>query len=212
MNKRHIKDLIYAVEKTMGGLRQITLRRGNTSFALKTDYSFSAEAETISCWQDYGQYNEDRLHLLWEGEEKPIIIDEVEFWPIVKDIFYFQLSTSAHNFHRVTLNGKMSDGKIFEEEYTIKGDDILPEIIYLMILISKTGDPILTKDMWNAMTRDLSLSYQTVGEHLDKVAQVKKLSEDILPEYPFMASFFQMGLPTIVERLKKSLEPLAILK
>lgn len=212
MNMAKDKRII-GIETTFGALREITvggsiLKCGDNARFEK----FHGEKETLSCWQDYGQYNEDRIHLLQNGEELPIKIGRWEFWPVVKDIHYWQLSTEAHNHHRVTLSGRDGNGKLFEETFVIYGEKLLPGLVYAMILFSATDDIDLGVEYWKALSGRFSLSYSSVGQHLDKVMALKKLIEGILEGHPYMELFFQNGMKKIVERLKDSISKLEILK
>ena len=49
------------IEKTLGKLREIYITNDLVKGREDAISRFSAEKETLSIWQDYGQYNEDRL-------------------------------------------------------------------------------------------------------------------------------------------------------
>ncbi len=146
------------------------------------------------------------------GEESPVKIGQWEFWPIVKDIHYWQLSTTAHNHHRVTLSGRDGNGRLFEETFVIYGEELLPGLVYAMILFSSTNDIELGVEYWEAISGRFSMKYSTVGEHLDKVISLKKLSETIIKEHPYMELFLQNGMTKVVEHLKESISVLEFLK
>ena len=212
MNMDNNKRII-GIETTFGALREIAIGGSILKCGDNSRYEkFHAEKEILSCWQDYGQYNEDRIHLLQNGEEKPIKIGQWEIWPVVKDIHYWQLSTDAHNHHRVTLSGRDSNGKLFEETFVIYGEEFLPGLVYAMILFSAADDVALGVEYWKALSGRFSLNYSSVGEHLDKIMALKKLSEDIVKKHPYMELFLQNGMKKVVERLKESISKLEILK
>lgn len=204
--------IIMGIETTFGALREIAIGGGILKCGDNVhSEKFHAEKETLSCWQDYGQYNEDRIHILQNGEESPIKIGQWEFWPVVKDIHYWQLSTEVHNHHRVTVNGRDGNGKLFEETFVIYGEGLLPGLVYAMILFSATNDITLGVEYWKALSGKFSLNYSSVGEHLDKVMALKKISVNIVKEHPYMELFLQNGMNKVVERLKESISKLKIL-
>jgi len=81
-----------------------------------------------------------------------------------------------------------------------------------MILFSVTNDITLGVEYWKALAGKFSLKYASDGEHLDKVIALKKLSENIVKEHPYMELFLQKGMKEVVERLKESISKLEILK
>ncbi len=212
MNMANDKRII-GIETTFGALREIKVGGSILKCGDNVRFEkFHGEKETLSCWQDYGQYNEDRIHLLQNGDETPIKIGQWEFWPVVKDIHYWQVSTEANNHHRVTLSGRDGNGKLFEETFVIYGEELLPGLVYAMILFSVTNDITLGVEYWKALSGKFSLKYASDGEHLDKVIALKKLSENIVKEHPYMELFLQKGMKEVVERLKESISKLEILK
>ena len=212
MNMANNKRII-GIETTFGALREIKVGGSILKYGDNVRFEkFHGEKETLSCWQDYGQYNEDRIHLLQNGDETPIKIGQWEFWPVVKDIHYWQVSTEANNHHRVTLSGRDGNGKLFEETFVIYGEELLPGLVYAMILFSATNDIALGVEYWKALSGRFSLKYASVGEHLDKVMALRKLSENIVKEHPYTELFFQNGMKKIVERFKGSISTLEILK
>lgn len=89
---------------------------------------------------------------------------------------------------------------------------MLPGLVYAMILFSATNDITLGVEYWKALSGKFSLKYASDGEHLDKVIALKKLSENIVKEHPYMELFLQKGMKEVVERLKESISKLEILK
>lgn len=199
------------VEKTMGDLREINLGREPALTTINPD-KFVAEKETIRVWSDYGQYNEDRIHFIVDGiKPESIKLGTVEFWPVIKDIHYFQLSCENQN-HTFTINGAMHDGEIFEEEFYISGGYLIPSIIYAMCLISELGHSNAA-EYWRACHKyNGHLNYTTQGEFLDKVIKFKESSEKLVEKYPFMQSFLQKCLKTLTIQLEDSLNNIAILR
>lgn len=206
-------DRIIGVELTMGSLRQLTeggniLRCGDGERFKK----FSATIETISCWSDYGQYNEDRIHLLQDGKEIPVKIGQWEFWPLIKDIHYWQKKSEASNFHKVTLNGRDAKMQLFEVTFVIDGEELLPGIIYAMIIFSRVNDIKLGKEYWDSLTGKRGLKYSSHGEHLDKVINLQNVCKQIVEGHPYIELFLQNGLQGTVEHLRESFSQLEILK
>ena len=170
----------------MGSLRQLTeggniLRCGDGERFKK----FSATIETISSWSDYGQYNEDRIHLLQDGKEIPVKIGQWEFWPLIKDIHYWQKKSEASNFHKVTLNGRDAKMQLFEVTFVIDGEELLPGIIYAMIIFSRVNDIKLGKEYWDSLTgkRGLSDGKDFVdNERIERITGAKLYFRDIVDE------------------------------
>lgn len=202
----------FYVEKALGSLREVQVRGINLDNTCISDKQFAAIDTTVSVWSHYGQYNENRLQILQNGTESPIIIKGVEFWPVIKDVFYFQVSTDANNYHELTISGKFENGVIFEDTFCVRGSEALPGIIYIMVLIAETSNVELAKEYWNALTRGVGLKYNSMGEHLDKVINLKKLSDRILGVYPYMTILLQKGLESVVANLKTSLDSLILIK
>lgn len=68
MNMDNNKRII-GIETTFGALREIAIGGSILKCGDNSRYEkFHSEKEILSCWQDYGQYNEDRIHLLQNGE------------------------------------------------------------------------------------------------------------------------------------------------
>ena len=206
------KNNILTVEKTMGGLREINLGT-EPAYCLRSNNAFQSEVETIRIWSHYGQYNENRLHLQLEGSQpESIKVGNVEFWPVVKDVNYFQLSSSIQH-HTFTLNGRLANGQVFEEEFFIDGGEVLPAVVYAICLISEIGSPALAAEYWSACHKNNGhLNYATKGEFLDKVVKFKEHSEKLMKEYPFMQGFLQRCLKKLVDDLKDSLDYISFLK
>lgn len=204
-------DTRLTVEKTMGALREINLGRESALTTINPD-KFVAEKETLRVWSDYGQYNENRIHFIIDGTKpESIKLGNVEFWPVIKDIHYFQLSCDNQN-HTFTINGAMNDGEIFEEEFYISGDNLIPSIIYAMCLISELGHSYAA-EYWRACHKyNGHLNYATQGEFLDKVIKFKELAEKLVEKYPYMQSFLQKCLKTLTIQLKDSLNNLSVLR
>ena len=130
---------------------------------------------------------------------------------MVKDIYYWKKSSNV-NRHHVTLNGRDGNGKLFEETFVISGKEVLPGLVYAMILFSAVNDITLCVEYWNALSGWSSLKYAKVGVHLDKVVALKEISENIVKEHPYMELFLQKGMKKVVECLKNSISTLEILK
>jgi|GEM_PF-7012133 hypothetical protein len=205
-------DRYFYLEQAMGSLRQTQVKGIGITIKSVANKKLGCVVETVSVWSHYGQFNENRIHLLQEGEEKPICIEGVEFWPIIKDENYFQLSTHVNNYHKVTINGRLTNGSLFEETYTIPGDDFLSGIIEIIILIAFIGNAEEAKAFWNAMKRGLGIKYNSPGEHLDKVIHFKEMCEDIIKIHPYMTFSLQQGLRILVQKLKESINLITILK
>ena len=124
----------------------------------------------------------------------------------------YTLLAEANNHHRVTLSGRDGNGKLFEETFVIYGEELLPGLVYAMILFSATNNITLGVEYWKALSGKFSLKYASDGEHLDKVIALKKLSENIVKEHPYMELFLQKGMKEVVERFKESISKLEILK
>ena len=92
-----------------------------------------------------------------------------------KGYTHWQVSTEANNHHRVTLSGRDGNGKLFEETFVIYGEELLPGLVYAMILFSATNNITLGVEYWKALSGKFSLKYASDGEHLDKVIALKSL-------------------------------------
>ncbi len=205
------RNIRLTVEKTMGALREINLGREPGLSTINPD-KFVAEKETLRVWSDYGQYNENRIHFIVDGiKPESIKLENVNFWPVIKDIHYFQLSCENQN-HTFTINGAMDDGEIFEEEFYISGGDLIPSIIYAMCLISELGHSNAAEYWRSCHKYSGHLNYSTQGEFLDKVIKFKELAEELVEKYPYMQSFLQKCLKTLTIQLKESLNDISILR
>lgn len=204
-------DTRLTVEKTMGALREINLGRESALTTINPD-KFVAEKETLRVWSDYGQYNENRIHFIIDGTRpESIKLGNVEFWPVIKDIHYFQRSCDNQN-HTFTINGATNDGEIFEEEFYISGGNLIPSIIYAMCLISELGHSYAA-EYWSACNKyNNHLDYSTPGEFLDKVIKFKESAEKLVEKYPYMQSFLQKCLKTLTIQLNESLNNLSVLR
>lgn len=196
------------IEQSLGCLKEINL--GNVpalapSWADRTN-KFSVTRECIRCWQDYGQYSEDRLNILINGASNNIVINGYTFFPVVKDIFYWQLSSSVAR-HTFTLNYRTPTGELSESTFTIRSAEVLPFIIYAMVLISKMGEDALT--VWQLMNNTTPF---TLGELIDRIKSLQDSAKSIIGEYPFMERFFQDIIKCIADEAKKRLSEVYLLR
>ena len=206
-------NTIIGIETTFGALRQIKVGGSIYNSSDKDRFiKFKGEIEPISHWQYYGQYNENLIHLFQQNEEIPIKIGEWEFCPIVKDVHYWQRTTESNNHHNITLNGRDGNGRIFEKTLVIRGEELLPGIVYAMVLLSYVNDVALGLEYWEALSGRCPWNQLTYGEHLDKVVSLNRLCKTILEEHPYMELFLQNGMRNVVEQLKESILQLEILK
>lgn len=56
------------IEKTLGKLREVCMTNDLLKVREDAILRFSAEKETLRIWQNYGQYNEDRLTITHDGK------------------------------------------------------------------------------------------------------------------------------------------------
>ena len=98
------------IEKTLGKLREIYITNDLVKGREDAISRFSAEKETLSIWQDYGQYNEDRLTIIHDGKTDNIVMDGFVISPVVKDTHFFTLS-SGINSHKFEIIGETPEGQ-----------------------------------------------------------------------------------------------------
>lgn len=196
------------IEKTLGKLREIYITNDLVKGREDVISRFSAEKETLSIWQDYGQYNEDRLTITHDGNTDNIVMDGFVISPVVKDTHFFTLSTGIHS-HEFEIMGETPGGQIFELRLTISGPEILPYIVYAIILLSYIKDVEKTEVFWE-MIRTGSLS-GTIGEKIDLIVEFKGLCGKIINEYPFMKLFLQKGFNEVIESIKSEIDKLTFL-
>ena len=110
------------IEKTLGKLREIYITNDLVKGREDAISRFSAEKETLRIWQDYGQYNEDRLTITHDGKTDNIVMDGFVISPVVKDTHFFTLSTGIHS-HEFEIMGETPEGQIFELRLTISGPE-----------------------------------------------------------------------------------------
>ena len=197
-----------SIEKTLGKLREIYITKDLVKGREDSISRFSAEKETLSIWQDYGQYNEDRLTIIHDGKTDNIVMDGFVISPVVKDTHFFTLSTGIHS-HEFEIMGETPEGQIFELRLTISGPEILPYIVYAIILLSYIKDVEKTEVFWE-MIRTGSLS-GTIGEKIDLIVEFKGLCGKIINEYPFMKLFLQKGFNEVIESIKSEIDKLTFL-
>ena len=128
--------------------------------------------------------------------------------PVVKDTHFFTLSTDIHS-HEFEIMGETPEGQIFELRLTISGPEILPYIVYAIILLSYIKDVEKTEVFWE-MIRTGSLS-GTIGEKIDLIVEFKGLCGKIINEYPFMKLFLQKGFNEVIESIKSEIDKLTFL-
>ena len=128
-------DNILAVEKILGGLRQVNFNQNQIKCDEFIDTSrFSAKKYTISFWSDYGQYNEDRLILTHEGKTDDIELNGYTISSIVKDIHLFYLSREQVK-HDFTLSIQSPEEEVYEQTFRIYNNELLRHIVYAIIFI-----------------------------------------------------------------------------
>ena len=196
------------VENTIGKLREIYITNDFVKVREDVISRFSAEKETLRIWQNYGQYNEDRLTITHDGNTDNIVIDGFVISPIVKDTHFFTLS-SGFNIHDFEIMGETPEGQVFELKLTISDPEILPYIVYAIILLSYIKDVEKTEVFWK-MIRTGYLS-GTIGEKIDLIIEFKGLCGKVINEYPFMKLFLQKGFNEVIESIKSEIGKLSFL-
>ena len=206
--------MILTVEKSLGRLREISYNNPALCFTKIEDLIFSAEKKCLKCWQDYGQYNENRIILKNKETDDKIIVNGVEFHPVIKDIHYFQLSRDDINSHTITIEGWYRDGRLFEETLKYKTSETLPHIIYAIILISYASDINEALTFWKLLTDYYPNPSNNlrVGETLDLLMKLQNFGKKIILEYPFMESFIQDGLNQQKKDFQQRISAIDILK
>ena len=196
------------IEKTLGKLREIYITNDLVKGREDAISRFSAEKETLSIWQDYGQYNEDRLTITHDGKTDNIVMDGFVISPVVKDTHFFTLSSGIDK-HEFEIMGETPEGQVFELRLTISEPEILPYIVYAIILLSYIKDVKKTKVFWE-MIRTGSIS-GTIGEKIDLIVEFKGLCGKMINEYPFMKLFLQKGFNQVIESIKNEINELSFL-
>lgn len=202
------------VEKAFGKLREVYIFPPNTLPSFKEDQnSLIGYINTVKVWSDYGQYNEDRITLTSNGKSENIKLNGFEISNSVKDIHYFQVSRDDADTHRFIIEGRDNTGRLFESEFFIKGREVLPAIVYAILLISKLQNVDLANQFWKALNRhEWYKNNLTIEEKLKLLIQIKRFAKNTISEYPFMELFFQRGISNMVDVCKAELEEYNILK
>lgn len=206
--------MVIVVEKSLGRLREIYYENPALCSMKIEDLDFSAEKKYLKCWQDYGQYNENRILLKNKSTDDKIIVNGVEFHPIIKDIHYFQLSRDDADSHTITIEGRYRDGRLFEETLRYKTREILPHIIYAIIIISYSTDINEAITFWKLLTDYYPnpTNNLKVGETLDLLMKLQDFGKKIVKEYPFMESFIQDGLNQQKNEFQQRISDIDILR
>ena len=115
------------IEKTLGKLREIYITNDLVKGREDAISRFSAEKETLSIWQDYGQYNEDRLTITHDGKTDNIVMDGFVISPVVKDTHFFskRLHDDVLHISKKPLRGELSG---FLSIYQAEASCISPKV------------------------------------------------------------------------------------
>lgn len=211
-----MEERILALEKTLGGLRQVYL--GNEkAFRLETidNYRLTASVKTIRVWLHYGSLNENRLTLSLDGKQDDIVINGTTIDHVVKDVHKFYNPSNRRDCsHSFTLNWKTPEGYLAENTFDLACDDmendsLLPHIVYAMLIIAEVKDAQLCLTYWDILTRG-SFPIVSPGKNLDNVSYLKQLGDKLSKEYPFTQKFFQDGMQNAVNFMKKEIEKLGL--
>lgn len=202
---------VIALEKILGSLRQVSFYKNSHKCSDFIDTSrFSATKYILSCWSHYGQYNENRLVLMHEGNTDDIELNGYTISSTVKDIHFFLTSRDV-NEHDFTFSIQASDGEVYEQTFHIENNELLPHIVYAIILLTSVKDKNKTSIFWTMLIQG-TIPYVSLGQKLDYVNELKMIAKSIIEEYPFTKQFFQDGLKEIVSKLKSELSSLEKLK
>lgn len=201
------------IEKAFGKLREICIFPPNTLPVFQNDQkSLVGELETIRVWSDYGQYNENRITLISNGKNENICLNGFEISNSIKDTHYFQVSRDDADTHRFIIEGRDNKGRLFENEFFVQGRDVLPSIVYSILLITHLPNIELTNQYWKSINNNYWYkSNLSLEEKLKLLIQVKKFAKEILKEYPFMEMFFQKGITNMIEVCKFDLNEYNVL-
>lgn len=118
---------VIALEKILGSLRQVSFYKNSHKCSDFIDTSrFSATKYILSCWSHYGQYNENRLVLMHEGNTDDIELNGYTISSTVKDIHFFLTSRDV-NEHDFTFSIQASDGEVYEQTFHIENNELLEQ-------------------------------------------------------------------------------------
>lgn len=201
------------IEKSFASLNELKILGNQPSIYIPNEQnSLCGEINTIRAWEHYGQYNDDRIILSLNGKTENIKFEKFEFSNIVRDELFFYSSRRGGERHKFVLEGRDEDGRIFEGTFVTRTDDILPYIVYAMILITEIKDINKTQYYWKCLT-DFKNEEQrlTLPEQLDLLYKTRELSLKIIRSYPFMEKFLQEGNSKIIEVIQKNLNSFDIL-
>lgn len=202
---------VIALEKILGSLRQVSFYKNSHKCSDFIDTSrFSATKYILSSWFYYGQYNENRLVLMHEGSTDDIELNGYTISSTVKDIHFFLTSRDVDK-HDFTFSIQAPDGEVYEQTFHIDNYELLPYIVYAIILLTYVKDKNKTSVFWNMLIQG-TLPYLSLGQKLDYVNELNVIAKSIIEKYPFTKQFFQKGLKEIVSKLKSELSSFEILK
>ncbi len=206
--------MILTVEKTLGRLREIFYENPTLCGSNNIENNFYAEKKFLKCWQHYGQYNENRIIIKNTQTNDKIILNGIEFNPVVKDIHFFLISRDNNDKHTITIEGRDKDGRIFEKSLEYKASETLPYIIYAFIIMSYTKDMNEAMIFWKLLTNYYPnpTKDMNIGENLDLISKLRDFGKKIILEYPFMEAFIQDGLNKQIQEFKCRISDLDLLK
>ena len=211
-----MEERILALEKTLGGLRQVDLGCEKIFRRVAIDnYLLTASVKIIRVWSDYGSLNENRLTLSLDGKQDDIVINGTTIDHVIKDVYKFYNPLNRRDCsHSFTLNWKTPEGYLSENTFYLACDDIendslLPHIVYAMLLVSEVKDAQLCLTYWDILTRG-SFPIVSPGQNLDNINNLKQLGDKLAKEYPFTQKFFQDGIQNAVNFMKEEIDKLGL--
>ena len=193
---------ILFIKRTFGDLKEIRESLINIS---EINDNFFAIKEKVKSWQNYGQHVEYTITIYLNKENQLISYNEYSFSPIIKDEYTSYLSYK-NKYHKFIITGSNPKGVGFKKTFHCLGSEVLPHIIYSIILISELKDLNKTDLYWNLLTdfKKISKKYSPLKK-LDLWYDLRNSLKSILYKYPFMASFFQNGLDEILMSIKEDI-------
>lgn len=201
------------IEKAFGKLREVCIFPPNSIPKFQDGQnSLVGNLDNIRVWSDYGQYNEDRIILIPNGKNENIFLKGFEISNTIKDTHYFQISRDNADTHSFIIEGRDNTGRLFEKEFSINGRDVLPAIVYAILLMTQLQDIDLTNQYWKALNNNYWYkSNLSLEEKMKLLIQIKRFAKNLIKEYPFMELFFQNGITNMIEVCKSDLNEYNIL-
>ena len=99
---------------------------------------------------------------------------------------------------------------IYMNNHSQADDNLLPHIVYAILLISEVKNEEMVQIYWDMLTNGSFPINNTIGKNLDDANNLRKIIDKIVQEYPFTEKFFQDGMKNVTCFLKKEIDKIEL--